>query len=123
MNWEIFPRGLYDLLLSVTEEYDRPKIYITENGAAFKDEVCRDGVVIDEERVDYLKEHFSAAHRALEDGVRLAGYYVWSLMDNFEWSHGYSKRFGLIGVDYNTQERFWKKSAQWYREVIRNNGL
>lgn len=123
MNWEIFPQGLYDLLIRVTRDYQSPCIYITENGAAFKDAIRQDGVIIDEDRIDYLKAHFSAAYRALKNGARLEGYYVWSLLDNFEWSHGYSKRFGLIGVDYDTQERIWKKSAQWYREVIKNNGL
>ena len=80
-------------------------------------------MIIDEDRIDYLKAHFSAAHRALQDGVRLAGYYVWTLMDNFEWALGYTKRFGLFGVDNDTQERIWKKSAQWYRQVIKDHGV
>lgn len=123
MNWEVYPKGLYDLLIRIKEEYNNPHIYITENGAAFKDEKIVNGIVEDDDRVKFLSGHFTEAHRAIEDGVKLHGYYAWSLMDNFEWAQGYSKRFGLIFIDYKTQERIWKKSAIWYKDVIKNNGI
>ncbi|MFQ5793969.1 MAG: GH1 family beta-glucosidase [Candidatus Bipolaricaulia bacterium] len=123
MGWEIYPEGLYRLLTRVTDDYSPPALYITENGAAFDDEVSDDGKVHDPKRVDYLREHFRQAHRAIEAGVPLKGYFVWSFMDNFEWAHGYSKRFGITYVDYETQERIPKDSAAWYRDVIAANGL
>lgn len=123
MGWEIFPEGLYDLLIRVDRDYDHPVIYITENGMACKDDKILDGIVQDEDRTNYLKQYFEAAHRAIIDGVNLKGYFVWSLMDNFEWLEGFSKRFGLIRVDFKTQERSWKKSALWYSDVIKENGF
>mgnify|MGYP006289244447 CR=1 FL=1 len=123
MGWEVYPEGLYDLLTEIKDEYGDTPLYITENGAAFKDELSN-GEVKDDERLDYLKEHFKAAHKAIEDGVNLKGYYVWSLMDNFEWAFGYSKRFGLIYIDYeNGQKRYLKDSAKWYKKVIENNSI
>ena len=92
---------------------------ITENGAAFDDEVT-DGRVHDADRVDYLNRHFTAAHRAMQCGVTLQGYLVWSLLDNFEWGYGYSKRFGIVRVDYDTQERIVKDSGLWVSEVAKN---
>ena len=123
MGWEIYPDGLYDLLNRVDNDYESPLIYITENGMADKDDVIVDEVVQDDERLSYLHRHFEAANRAIEKGVNLKGYFVWSLLDNFEWLWGYSKRFGIIRVDYETQERSWKKSALWYRDVIEYNGF
>lgn len=123
MDWEVYPAGLYDLLIRLDRDYDHPELYITENGAAFDDGPPVGGMVADDERVAYLKQHIAAAHRAIQDGVRLKAYYVWSLLDNFEWAHGYSKRFGLFYIDYQTLAREWKKSGCWYREVIKNNGL
>jgi beta-glucosidase len=123
MDWEIYPEGLHDLLIRIKNDYNDPHIYITENGAAFKDDKRVNGIVEDDDRVDFLRKHFAQAHRAIQAGVKLDGYYVWSLMDNFEWARGYSKRFGLIFIDYTTQERIWKKSAVWYKGVIENNGL
>jgi beta-glucosidase len=122
MDWEVNPQGLYDLLMWLDREYGHPVLYVTENGAAFPDSYSG-GKVADPDRTAYLKGHFEAAHRAIQNGVNLKGYYVWSLLDNFEWAHGYSKRFGLIYTDYPTQNRIWKDSARWYREVIANNGL
>jgi beta-glucosidase len=107
MGWEIYPQGLYDLLIRLDRDYGHPRIYITENGAAFKDELVG-GQVADQERLEYLKQHFSAEYQAIQHGVKLEGYYVWSLMDNFEWAHGFSKRFGLLYTNYKTQERIWK---------------
>jgi beta-glucosidase len=122
MGWEVNPQGLYDLLMWLDRDYNHPVLYVTENGAAFQD-ACIGGKVADPDRIAYLKGHFEAAHRAIQNGVNLKGYYVWSLLDNFEWAHGYSKRFGVIYTDYPTQNRIWKDSARWYREVIANNGL
>lgn len=123
MEWEIYPEGLYDLLVRFTKDYNGIKILITENGAAFNDIVNREGKVEDDNRLDYLYKHFAQAHKAIQDGVNLAGYYVWSFMDNFEWALGYSKRFGITYVDYKTQKRIIKKSGLWYKDVIKNNGF
>lgn len=123
MGWEINPEGLYDLLVYLNKEYNGIKIIITENGAAFNDMVNHNGRVEDDNRLSYLYRYLEQAHRAIESGVNLAGYYAWSLMDNFEWGFGYSKRFGLIYVDFSNQKRILKKSAYWYRDVIRNNGF
>jgi beta-glucosidase len=122
MGWNIDPQGLTDLLVSVHERYpDLPQM-VTENGAAFPD-VVEDGAVHDEQRTDYLRRHFAAAQEAIAQGVDLRGYFVWSLMDNFEWGYGYSKRFGIVRVDYDTLERLPKDSAKWYAEVIRTGEL
>lgn len=123
MDWEINPEGLHDLLVYLDKEYGGIKIIITENGAAFNDIVNREGKVEDDNRLDYLYTYLEQVHRAIDSGVNVKGYYAWSLMDNFEWGHGYSKRFGLVYVDFKTQKRILKKSAYWYSEVIRNNGF
>jgi beta-glucosidase len=123
MGWEIDPDGLYDFLIRVSRDHPGVPLYVTENGAAFADEKAADGEVHDPARVEYLDAHLRAAHRAIGDGVDLRGYFVWSLLDNFEWSFGYSKRFGLIHLDYETLERTPKDSARWYAEVTRANGL
>lgn len=123
MGWEVYPEGIYELLTRVSRDYGSPHIYITESGAAFKDNIINGGIVEDEDRLEYLKKHFAAAGRAIQDGVRLDGYFVWSLMDNFEWAFGYDRRFGLIRVDFETQERLWKKSGIWYKDVIAKNGF
>ncbi|MFW9866539.1 MAG: GH1 family beta-glucosidase [Candidatus Thorarchaeota archaeon] len=123
MGWEVCPKGLFDLLISIDKNYNHPTIYITENGMACKDNIIEDGVVQDEDRVNYLKQYFEAAHRAINKGVKLKGYFIWSLLDNFEWIEGYSKRFGIIRVNFDTQERILKKSAQWYKNVITENGF
>ncbi len=123
MGWEIVPFGLTDLLNRLKADYGDIPVYITENGAVYDDVVAPDGQVHDEKRVDFLKQHFAAAHKAMESGVNLRGYFVWSLMDNYEWAFGYTKRFGIVYVDYETQQRIPKDSALWYREVIARNGL
>ncbi|MBU4002505.1 MAG: beta-glucosidase [Proteobacteria bacterium] len=122
-NGEVYPKGLYELLLRLDKEYDHPLLYITENGASFGEDELMEGKVHDENRRSYLQGHFEAAHRAINKGVNLKRYYVWSCFDNFEWVFGYSRRFGLIYVDYKTQERILKDSALWYRETINRNGL
>ncbi|MFN8675280.1 MAG: GH1 family beta-glucosidase [Thermomicrobiales bacterium] len=119
---EIYPRGLYDILERVHRDYAPNRILITENGAAFPD-VLTDGRVDDPARESFLHEHILEAHRALQEGVPIAGYSVWSLLDNFEWQHGYRPRFGLIYVDYPTQDRIIKRSGRWYAEVTRENGV
>ncbi len=123
MGWGVEPDGLTELLLRLDREYTRLPLYITENGTAFYDCVDPEGGVDDEERVAYLDTHFRAAHEAIRQGVNLRGYFVWSLIDNFEWAEGYSKRFGIVYVDYATQRRIPKMSARWYAAVIRRNGL
>ena len=121
-GWEVYPSGLYQILKRVSDDYRPSRILITENGAAYDDAVV-DGRVDDPRREAYLHEHLLEAHRASEDGVPLAGYFVWSLLDNFEWAEGYGKRFGLIYVDFSTQERIVKRSGRWYAEVCREHGV
>lgn len=123
MGWPVEPDGLTELLVRLSREYTRLPIYVTENGIAVHDYPDPGGEVKDEERVAFLDAHFRAVREAMDQGVDLRGYMVWSLLDNFEWAEGYSKRFGLIYVDYPTQRRIPKTSASWYREVIRRNGL
>ena len=119
----VYPDGLRHLLNRLHFEYQPGKMYITENGASYSEGPDADGRVRDERRLNYLRDHFAAAHRAIECGVPLAGYFVWSLMDNFEWSFGYAQRFGLVWVDYQTQQRTPKDSALWYKQVIAENGF
>jgi beta-glucosidase len=123
MGWEVYPEGLFQLLGRVHFDYRFPSLYVTESGAAYPDGIGPDGRVDDPARVAYLKSHFARAARAIAAGVPLRGYFAWSLMDNFEWAHGYSKRFGLVYVDYATQRRILKTSAHWYRQVIAANGV
>jgi beta-glucosidase len=118
MGWPIDATGLTELLGRLHRDHPGMPIIITENGAAFDDKVESDGRVHDDARIGFLRDHISAVGAAIADGVDVRGYFAWSLLDNFEWSYGYSKRFGLIHVDYETQERTWKDSAYWYRDVI-----
>jgi beta-glucosidase len=117
MGWEVWPRGLTDSLLRVTREYAPRRLHVTESGAAFADEPDAAGHVADPRRVDYLRAHFEAALDAIERGAPLAGFFVWSLLDNFEWGQGYTRRFGLCRVDFETQSRSPKDSAAFFREV------
>ena len=117
MGWEIYPEGLTELLLRLHHDYRVPPLYIKENGAAFKD-VLEGGQVHDTERSDYIARHIAAVGDALQQGVPMAGYMVWSLLDNFEWASGYDKRFGIVHVDYATQARTPKDSALWYRDFL-----
>ena len=114
MGWEVYPHGLTELLLRLHADYCLPALYITENGAAYQDRIVG-GRVADAERVRYLHSHIAALADALDGGVDVRGYFVWSLLDNFEWADGYAKRFGLVHVDYATQRRTPKDSAHWYR--------
>jgi beta-glucosidase len=118
MQWEIYPDGLFDVLVRLRDDYDPPAIHITENGAAFSDYRDHDGEVNDLERQAYIAEHLTAIGRAIEAGVPVQGYFLWSLLDNFEWAQGYSKRFGIVYVDYPTLERVPKASYRWYRDFV-----
>ncbi len=121
MGWEVYPEGIYEILGRIHFDYNFPQLFITENGAAYPDKVNEDGQVVDPLRIAYYQAHLDSVSKAIAAGVPLKGYFAWSLMDNFEWGFGYSKRFGLIYVDYETQERILKSSARWYRDVIQAN--
>jgi beta-glucosidase len=123
MGWEVDASGLTELLVRVKSDYHDLPIYITENGAAFDDYVDPNGHVLDHDRVSYLEEHISAVHDAIGAGVNVQGYFVWSLLDNFEWAYGYSRRFGIVWVDFPTGTRLPKTSFSWYANTVRNNGL
>jgi beta-glucosidase len=122
MGWNIAPDGLEELLVSLSEQFPNLPLIITENGAAFDDEVV-DGRIHDKQRTDYLQRHFVAAHRAMARGVDLRGYLVWSLLDNFEWGYGFSKRFGIVHVDYESLVRTPKDSAFWFAELVREKRI
>lgn len=117
-GWSVIPDSLHAVLTRVARDYTELPLYITESGASFDDYVDPEGGIDDAERIEYLAGYFDAAGRAIRDGVNLAGYFVWSLLDNYEWGEGYSKRFGLVYVDYRTQERLPKASAHWYRALL-----
>lgn len=121
-QWEVYPAGLTETLVRVRRLYGNVPLYVTENGAAFAEASRVTREPNDRDRVSYLRDHLRAAHAAIRAGVDLRGYFVWSLLDNFEWSHGYSKRFGIVHVDFATQRRTPKASARFYGEVIRSNG-
>ncbi|MFD9092524.1 GH1 family beta-glucosidase [Streptomyces collinus] len=123
MGWTIDPTGLHELIMRYTREAPGLPLYITENGAAYDDKPDADGRVHDPERIAYLHGHLAAVRRAITDGADVRGYYLWSLMDNFEWAYGYSKRFGAVYVDYQTLERTPKSSARWYSEAARTGVL
>jgi beta-glucosidase len=121
MGWEVWPDALRSLLVRLHRDYQPQRIYVTENGAAYADEVSTDGHVHDVARTDYIRGHIRAVQRATAEGAPVAGYFVWSLLDNFEWAEGYSKRFGIVYVDYPTQRRILKDSALYYSKAIRAN--
>jgi beta-glucosidase len=119
----IVPHVLRELLVSFHERYGEalPPIHITENGCSFADEVRPDGAVHDAERIDFLTAHLGAVCEAMDTGVDVRGYFVWSLLDNFEWSKGYAPRFGLVHIDYENQRRTPKDSYHWYRKLVRDD--
>jgi beta-glucosidase len=123
MGWSIDASGMEELLLQVHERYPELPLMVTENGAAFDDEVDADGQVPDPRRIDYLDDHLRAVGRAIDAGADVRGYLLWSLLDNFEWAYGYARRFGIVHVDYDTQARTVKDSGWWYRDVITAGGL
>jgi beta-glucosidase len=117
-DWEVAPQSLSDLMLRLQRDYNPPAIYITENGATYPDTVSEDGTVHDEARTRYFQQHLAALEGALAGGAKVAGYFAWSLMDNFEWAEGYDKRFGIVHVDFATQARTLKQSGRWYRDFL-----
>jgi beta-glucosidase len=117
MGWEVYPDGLLELLVRLHDEYELPPLYVTENGAAFPDSRVN-GSVHDPRRISYVERHVDAIRRAIARGVPVRGYFLWSLLDNFEWSYGYSQRFGIVYVDFATLERVPKASYYWYRDLI-----
>jgi len=123
MGWEVYPDGLYRMLARLHFEYQVPKIYITENGCSYSDGPDATGRIDDWRRTDYLRHYLTAAHRAIQAGVPLVGYFVWSLLDNFEWAFGYDQHFGIIWVDFQTGQRIKKDSSFFYRQVIQDNGI
>ena len=129
MGWNIDPKGLYDLLMRVHNDYPEIPLMVTENGIAVEggDRVVAEAdgtkAVHDPKRIDYLKRHFEAALKAIEDGVDLRGYFVWSMLDNFEWAFGYTKRFGIVYTDYETEERIPKDSFKWYKQLIAQHAI
>ena len=130
LDWEVYPEGLYEVLAWVWRTYaprmGLGQLLVTENGAAYPDEVVRgaDGPrVHDAQRLRYLQTHLQQVWRAVQDGIPVGGYYAWSLLDNFEWAHGYTQRFGIVYVDFETQERIVKDSGRWYAAAARANAL
>lgn len=123
MDWPVDAGGLHELLIRLRDELPGVPLLITENGAAYDDRPGPDGAVHDPERIGYLHGHLASVHRAIADGADVRGYFVWSLLDNFEWAYGYSRRFGLVRVDFTTQRRTLKDSARWYAGVIARGGL
>ena len=123
MGWPVDASGLYDLLLNVSADYPDQPLMVTENGAAYDDELSSDGLIHDQARVDYLHAHLIAVHSAIAAGAAVRGYFVWSLLDNFEWAYGYSKRFGIVHVDFDTQQRTPKDSARWYSVAATTNQI
>lgn len=119
MNWEVYPEALYQMLTKYGNYSGIKKIIVTENGAAFPDTLI-DGSIYDEARTNYLKNHIAEVLRAKQDGIAVDGYFVWTLLDNFEWAEGYFPRFGLVYVNFNTQERIIKQSGKWFREFLGN---
>ena len=118
-GWEVYPQGLADLLVRLKEDYAPPALLVTENGAAYEDHWDGDGHVNDQERLEFVRGHIQAMAQAIVEGVPLRGYMLWSLLDNFEWGHGYSKRFGVVYVDFATQRRILKESGRWYAEFVK----
>jgi beta-glucosidase len=123
MDWEVYPPGIYNILMWVHETYNPSAIYVTENGAAFNDIVSADGKILDYRRQAFLEGYLEQVQRAAQDGAQVRGYFVWSLLDNFEWAFGYSKRFGITYVDFQTLKRTLKHSGEWYAQVVKQNGF
>ena len=122
-GWEIYPPGIYDLLMRLKNEYKVQNIYITENGCSYGDGPNSEGKINDIRRIEYYRSHLTELKRAIEDGAPCNGYFAWSLMDNFEWGQGFSQRFGLVWVDFETLERIPKDSYYWYKKYISESGL
>ncbi len=122
-GWEVWPRALYDMLIQLTQDYDRPVLEITENGCSYGDGPGADGVIRDERRIAFYQGYLEALSRAIEDGADVRGYHAWTLLDNFEWAEGYRQRFGLAWVDFPSGERTLKESGRWFGRVAAENAL
>jgi beta-glucosidase len=122
-GWEVWPDALYDVVMRISTDYDRPKIEITENGCSYLDGPDASGRVRDARRIDFYRGYLEALAHAIEAGADVRGYHAWSLLDNFEWGEGYEQRFGLVWVDFATGERTPKESAKWYGRVAAENGF
>jgi beta-glucosidase len=122
-DWEVWPKAIYDMVMRITRDYDKPVIEITENGCSYNDVVGPDGLVHAAARIEYLQSHLRELARAIQDGADVRGYHAWTLMDNFEWEDGFSQRFGLAYVDFKTQQRVVKDSGKWYAQVTKGNAL
>jgi beta-glucosidase len=123
MDWEVYPPGIYNVLMWLHENYTPSALYVTENGAAFKDTVTSDGKIFDPQRQLFLEGYLAQVQRATQDGAQVRGYFVWSLLDNFEWAFGYSKRFGITYIDFQTLKRTLKQSGEWYAQAAQQNGF
>jgi beta-glucosidase len=121
IGWEVWPKAMYDMVMRITRDYNRPVIEITESGCSYNDGPNASGVIRDSRRIEYHREHLAAVARAMADGADVRGYHAWSLLDNFEWAEGYSQRFGLTYVDFKTQQRTIKDSGRWYAKVAAEN--
>lgn len=123
IGWELYPQGLYEVLERINRDYHPKQLMITENGASYSDGPDENGKVHDQRRIDYLQTHLHEVWKAIQAGMPVSAYLLWSFMDNFEWAYGYSQRFGIVYVDFSTQKRYIKDSAYWYSQVIKRNGL
>ena len=121
IGWEVWPQALYDIVMRITRDFNRPQIEITENGCAYNDGPDTSGVIRDSRRIEYHRQYLQALARAIADGADVRGYHAWSLLDNFEWAEGFSQRFGLAYVDFKTQQRTIKESGRWYAKVAAEN--
>lgn len=122
-DWIIYPQGLYDMIMRVSEYENCKKIYITENGMGIKEELNENNTAEDDQRIDYVKDHLEVVLKANENGANVKGYYLWSLMDMFSWSNGYNKRYGFFFVDFDNQKRYPKKSAYWFKNLSETKEL
>jgi beta-glucosidase len=122
-GWEVWPDALYDMLMRVTRDYDRPVLEITENGCSYADGPDTRGVVNDQRRIDFYRGYLAAVARAIEDGADVRGYHAWTLLDNFEWTEGFAQRFGLVYTDFPGADRTLKQSGVWYGRVAAENGF
>jgi beta-glucosidase len=123
MGWAIEPEGLVEMLVGLRDHYGNPAVFVTENGASFPDTVGSAGRVEDTQRIEFLRDHIAACHRALAEKVNLRGYFAWTILDNFEWAYGYTEHFGLVRVDRATLKRTPKASYEWFARVAHANGL
>jgi beta-glucosidase len=120
-GWEVWPKSLYDMVLRITRDYNRPVIEITESGCSYNDAPDASGAVHDSRRIDYHRQYLTALAQSIAEGADVRGYHVWSLLDNFEWADGFSQRFGLTYIDFKTQQRIIKDSARWYAKIAADN--